>query len=183
MYTNRILMFFKQNFSQGSISTFLNFFIGWLDLIDPIVDTHTTDWNRKESDVPSLESWRMLWRIVMFLNSFSFFNVTFLSSVSQYPILLCTVFDAVSSNTGKALSVNLSSRVFVFAYFNIHLKEWLTFSSRTDRTSFFYFFSNGLIQINSPTHIPECDFHSPVLNALLSSEPIFFSGFYFIRKF
>lgn len=56
MYTNRILMFFKQNFSQGSISTFLNFFIGWLDLIDPIVDTHTTDWNRKESDVPSLES-------------------------------------------------------------------------------------------------------------------------------
>ena len=125
----------------------------------------------------------MLWRIVMFLNSFSFFNVTFLSSVSQYPILLCTVFDAVSSNTGKALSVNLSSRVFVFAYFNIHLKEWLTFSSRTDRTSFFYFFSNGLIQINSPTHIPECDFHSPVLNALLSSEPIFFSGFYFIRKF
>ena len=44
-------------------------------------------------------------------------------------LLLCTVFDSMSSNIDEVLSIN----VFVAGDFNIHHKDWLTYSGRTDR--------------------------------------------------
>ena len=45
---------------------------------------------------------------------------------------LCTVFDSVSSNIDEVLLINPSANVFVFGDFNIHHKDWLTYSGGTD---------------------------------------------------
>ena len=80
---------------------------------------------------------------------------------------LCTVFDSISSNIDEVLLIKPSANVFVFGDFNIHHKDWLTYSGETDRPGeLFYNFSisNDLTQIvNFPTRIPDCDFHSPAL--------------------
>ena len=65
--------------------------------------------------------------------------------------------------------------VFVFGDFNVHHKDWLTYSSGTDRPGelcYNFSISNDLTQIvNFPTRIPDCDAHSPaLLNLFLSSE-------------
>ena len=59
---------------------------------------------------------------LFFLNQSSFF-------------LLCTVFDAISSNVEEVLSINLSANVFVFVDLNVHIKDWLKYSSGADRSS------------------------------------------------
>ena len=51
---------------------------------------------------------------------------------SQY-LSLCTVFDAISSNTNEVPLINPSTNVFVFGDFNVHHKDWLTYSGGTDR--------------------------------------------------
>ena len=43
------------------------------------------------------------------------------------------VFDSILSNIDEALSINTSANVFVFRNFNIHHKDWLTYSGGTDR--------------------------------------------------
>ena len=43
------------------------------------------------------------------------------------------VFDFISSNIDEVLSIILSTIVFVFGYFNVHHKDWPTFSGGTDR--------------------------------------------------
>ena len=40
--------------------------------------------------------------------------------------------DSISSNINKVLLINPSA-VFVFGDFNIHQKDWVTYSGRTDR--------------------------------------------------
>ena len=45
---------------------------------------------------------------------------------------LCTVFDSVSSNIDDFLSINPSANVFVFGDFDVHHKDWLTYSGGTD---------------------------------------------------
>ena len=50
----------------------------------------------------------------------------------QSPSSLGSVFHSVLSNIDVVLSINLSA-VFVFGDFNIHHKDWLTFSGRTNR--------------------------------------------------
>ena len=50
---------------------------------------------------------------------------------------LCTVFYSISSNIDEVLSINPSANVFVFGDFNVHHKDWLTYSSGTDRSSEF----------------------------------------------
>ena len=78
-----------------------------------------------------------------------------------------TVFDSISSNIEEVLSINPSANVFVFGDFNVHHKDWLTYSGGTDRPGEFCYnfsISNDLTQIvNSPTQIPYCDSHSPAL--------------------
>ena len=72
-------------------------------------------------------------------------------------------------------SINPSANVFVFEDFNIHYKDWLTYSSRTDRSGelcYNFFISNNLTQtVNFPTRIPDSDSHSPpLLDFFLSSD-------------
>ena len=82
------------------------------------------------------------------------------------------VFDSISSNIDEVLSINPSA-VFVFVDFKVHHKDWLTYSSGTDRLGeLCYKFSilNYLTQmVNFPTRIPDCNSHSPaLLDSLLS---------------
>ena len=90
-------------------------------------------------------------------------------------MLLCTIFDSVSSNIDEVLSINPFANVFVFGYFNIHHKDWLTYSGGTDRSGelcYNFSISNDFTQIvNFPTWIPDCDSHSPaLLDLFLSSD-------------
>ena len=72
------------------------------------------------------------------LHSLSYFFFLYRSPSS----LLCMVFNSISSNIDEALSINPSADVFVFGDFNIYHKDWLTYSSGTDRPGellqFFY---------------------------------------------
>ena len=88
---------------------------------------------------------------------------------------MCTVFDSISSNIDKVLSINSSASAFVFGDFNVHHKDWLTYSSGTDRFGelcYNFSISNNLTQmVNFPTCISGCDSHSPVLlDFFLSSD-------------
>ena len=65
-------------------------------------------------------------------DSYICFRLALLDSVSyifflyQSPsVSLCTVFNSVSSNIDKVLSINPSANVFVFGDFNVHHKDWL----------------------------------------------------------
>ena len=82
-------------------------------------------------------------------------------------MLLCTVFDSISSNIDEVLWINPSANVFVFGDFNVHHMDWLTYSGGTDRPGepcYNFSISNDLTQIvNFPTRIPDCDSHSPAL--------------------
>ena len=115
-------------------------------------------------------------------DSYLCFRLALLHSVSYFFFLyrspsssLCTVFDSVSSNIDEVLSINPSANVFVFVDFNVHHKDWLTYSGGTDRPGelcYNFSISNDLTQIvNFPTRIPDCDSHSPaLLDLFLSSD-------------
>ena len=80
---------------------------------------------------------------------------------------LCMVFDSISSNIDEVLSINPSANVFVFGDFNIHHKDWLTYSGGIDQPGelcYNFSISNDLTQmLNFPTWIPDSDSYSPVL--------------------
>ena len=91
------------------------------------------------------------------------------------PSSFCTVFDSIPSNIDEVLSINPSANVFVFGDFNVHHKDWLTYSGGTDRPGELYYnfsISNGLPKmVNFPTRIHNCDSHSPaLLDLFLSSD-------------
>ena len=77
------------------------------------------------------------------------------------------VFDSTSSNIDKVLSINPSASVFVFGDFNVHHKDWLTYSGGTDRSGelcYNFSISKDLTEmVNFPTWIPDFDSHSPAL--------------------
>ena len=97
------------------------------------------------------------------------FSVLYLPPSSS----LCTVSDSISSNVDEVLSTNLSANAFVFGDFNIHHKDWLIYSDRTDRPGelcYNYSISNDLTQMfNFSTCIPDCGSHSPALLDLFFS--------------
>ena len=112
-------------------------------------------------------------------DSYLCFRLALLHSVSYFVFLyrspsslLYTVFDSISSNIDEVLLVNPSA-VFVFGDFNVHHKNWLTYSGGTDRPGevcYNFSISNDLTQIvNFPTRIPDCDSHSPALLDLFIS--------------
>ena len=88
-------------------------------------------------------------------------------------LFLCMVFDSISSNIDEVLLINPSANVFVFRDFNVHHKDWLTYSGRTDRPGelcYNFTISNNLTQIvNFPTRIPDYDSHTPALLDLFIS--------------
>ena len=72
-------------------------------------------------------------------DSYLCFRLALLHSVSYFfflyqspSSLLCTAFDCISSNMHEVLSINSSVNVFIFGDFNIHHKDWLTYSGGTD---------------------------------------------------
>ena len=89
------------------------------------------------------------------------------------PLSLFTVFDAISWNIYEVLSINLSAKCIYLWNFNDCHKDWLTYSSGTDRPGelcYKCFISNDLAQmINFPSSIPDCDSHSLVLLDLFIS--------------
>ena len=113
-------------------------------------------------------------------DSYLCFRLALLHTVSYFFFLdrspssaLCTVFDSISSNIDEVLSINPSANVFVFGDFDVHHKDWLTYSSGTDRPSelcYNFSISTDLTQmVNLPTRILGCDSHSPALLDLFHS--------------
>ena len=86
---------------------------------------------------------------------------------------LCTVFDSISSNIDEILSINPSANVFVFEDFNVHHKDWFTYSGRTDQSGELchnFSISNDHTQmVNFPSRIPDSHSHSPALLDLFIS--------------
>ena len=108
------------------------------------------------------------------------FQLALLHSLSSFFFLyqspsssLYTVFDSISSNIDEVLSITQSANVFIFGDFNVHHKDWLTFSGGTDRPGelcYNFSISSDVTQIvNFPTWIPGCDSHSPALLDLFLS--------------
>ena len=85
----------------------------------------------------------------------------FLFHYKSSSLSLFTVFDSISFNIDKVLSVKPSANVFVFGDFNVHYKNWLTYSYGTDRPGEIFYntsISNDLTQMLSfPTHISSSD--------------------------
>ena len=94
------------------------------------------------------------------LHSLSYFFFLWSPSLS-----LWTVFDSVSSSIDEVLSISPSTNAFVFGDFIVHLKDWLTYSSRTNRPGelcYSFCISNDFNQmVNFPTRIPDRDGDSP----------------------
>ena len=115
-------------------------------------------------------------------DSYLCFRLTLIHSVSylfylyRSPSLsLCMVFDSISSNIDEVLSINPSANVFVFGDFNVHHKDWLTYSGGIDRPGelcYNFSISDDLTQmVNFPARIQDCDSHSPaLLDFFLSSD-------------
>ena len=90
-------------------------------------------------------------------DSYLCFQLALLHSVSYFFFLyqspssaLCTVFDSISSNIDEVLSINPSANVFVFGDFNVHHKDWFTYSGGTDRPGelcYNFYISNDLTQM------------------------------------
>ena len=107
-------------------------------------------------------------------NFYLFFWLALLCSLSYYfslywslSLSLCTVFDAISSNTVDVLSINPSA-VFVFGDFNIIHKDWLTYSDGTDRPGGLCWSQMTLLRWLT-LQIPDCNSHSPALLDLFIS--------------
>ena len=85
--------------------------------------------------------------------------------------LFSTGFTSISVLLLFPLSITFFS--FVFGDFNIHHKDWLTYSSGTDRPGelcYNFSISNDLTQmVNFPIRIPDCDSYSPALLDLFIS--------------
>ena len=88
-------------------------------------------------------------------------------SFSSNDHLLVVMHSFWVSNIDEVLSINPSFNMFVFGDFNVHHKDWLTYSGGTDRSGelcYNFSISNDLTQmVNFPTRIPDCDSHSPAL--------------------
>ena len=117
----------------------------------------------------SADSYLCFWLALLHSNPYFFFLYWSPSSS------LCTVFDSISSNIDEVLSINPSANDFIFEDFNVHHKDWLTYSGGTDRPGelcYNFSISNDLTQmVNFPTRIPDCDSHSPaLLDLFLSSD-------------
>ena len=69
---------------------------------------------------------------LMFLTGFTPLTVLLFFIYRPPSSSLFTVFDSVSTNINEVLSINPSANVFVFGDFNVHHKDWLTYSGGTD---------------------------------------------------
>ena len=93
---------------------------------------------------------------------------------TNHLLQLCARFLTLFHLPDEVLSINPSANVFVFGDFNVHHKDWLTFSGGTDQPGelCYKLISNDLTQmVNFPTRILDCDSHNPALfDLFLSSD-------------
>ena len=92
----------------------------------------------------SMDSYLSFWMALLHSVSYFFFLHWLPSST------LCTVFSSISCNIDEVISVNLSANVFVFGNFNIHHKDWLSYSGGTDgpgEPCYNFYISNDFIQM------------------------------------
>ena len=97
---------------------------------------------------------------------------------------LFMVFDSISSNINEVPLIN-PSFVFVFGDFDIHRKDWLTYSGGTDgpdELCYNFSFWNDLTQmVDFPTWIPDWGSYSPaLLDLFLASNTSVYSTMAFI---
>ena len=101
------------------------------------------------------------------IDSYLYFRLALLHSLSYFFFLcrspslsLCKVFCSISSNIDQVLSITPSANAFVFADFDTHHKDWLTYSGGTDRSGELccnFSISSDLTQmIDFPARIPDC---------------------------
>ena len=86
----------------------------------------------------------------MFSTGFTSLSVLLLFSLLITFFSFVHSFDSISSNIDEVLSINPSANVFVFGDFNIHHKDWLTYSSGTDQPGelcYNFSISNDLTQM------------------------------------
>ena len=116
-----------------------------------------------------------------FADSYLCFQLVLLYSVSYIfflyrssSLLLCTVFNSISSSTDEVLLINPYADVFVLGNFNTYQKNWLTYSGETHKlvNSVIIFLSQTTL-LRQLTFILRSmtDSHSPaLLDLFLSSE-------------
>ena len=116
-------------------------------------------------------------------DSYLCFRLALLHSMSHFFLLyrslslsLSKVFDSNSSNINEVLSISPSANEFVFGEFNVHHKDWLTYSGGTNisgKLCYNLSVSNKLTQIvNFPTQIPDGDSHgNALLDLFISVDP------------
>ena len=112
----------------------------------------------------------------MFSIGFTSLSVLLLFSLSITFFVFVHVFDSISSNIDEVLSINPSRSTdeVLLINFNVHHKDWLTYSGGTDRLVNSVIISNDLTQlVNFPTQIPDCDSHNPALLELFISSEIY----------
>ena len=101
------------------------------------------------------------------LDDFFVLSVLLLFNLSINFFRFMDGFDSISSNIDEVLLINPSGNVFVFGDFNVHHKDWLTYSAGTDRPGqlcYNFSISNDLTPVvNFPTQIPDCVSRSPAL--------------------
>ena len=117
-------------------------------------------------------------------------SVSCLFFLCESPSSLCTGFDSVSYYVDEeVLWINPSANVFVFGDFNIHHKNWLTYSGRTDRAGELYYnfsISNDFTpMVNFPTCIPDWDLQTCSFRSICFfwCEYLFYNRFPSIGKF
>ena len=71
--------------------------------------------------------------LLMFSTGFTLFSVLLLFPLPVTFFVLMHGFDAILSDIDQVLLINPCANVFVFGDFNVHHKDWLTYSSGTDK--------------------------------------------------
>ena len=106
-----------------------------------------------------------------FADSYFTHCLTSFSSIGHFLPLYARFFYSTACNIDEVLLINPS----VFGDFNVHHKDWFTYSGGIDRSGELCYncsISNDLSQmVNFPTQITHCDSHSPaLLDFVLSSD-------------
>ena len=112
------------------------------------------------------------WHLSLENSADSCFRLALLHSVSYFFFLqkstslhLCIVLGSIPYIIDEVPPINPPVNVFVFEDFNIHHKDWLTYSGGTERPWFVLailgLILNDLTQmVNFPTRTPNCDSQS-----------------------
>ena len=159
---------------------------GYLPLIRKDHITHMHGCERRISFCTGVISRKLCGFLLIFWTGFNSLSVLLFSPSIDHLLPLYAWFLILFHLTDEVLTISPSAIVFVFGDFNVHHRDWLTYSSETDRPGelcYNFSISNDVSEmVNFPTRIPDCDSHSPALLnlfliMLLSQFPLTFFFF------